>query len=34
MREIHEAWKEIMEIYKEIEQYNEQENAELVNVLE
>ena len=25
MREIHEAWKELMDIYKEAEQYNVQE---------
>jgi hypothetical protein len=27
MREIHEAWKELMDIYKEVEQYNEKENV-------
>jgi hypothetical protein len=33
MREIHEAWKELMDIYKEAEQYNAQYVRESENVI-
>jgi hypothetical protein len=33
MQEIHEAWKELMDIYKEIELYNSQYASESDNVI-